>query len=62
MSKTRVEIWMGGMAMPAYTMRDVERVDVSEDGVTVRIIDGKGYVVETSPHNMVMITEPEDKK
>ena len=62
MSKTRVEIWMGGLEMPAYVIRDVERVDVSEDGVTVRIIDDKGYVVETSPHNMVMITEPEEKK
>ena len=48
--------------MPAYIIMDPERVDVSEDGVTVRIVDGKGYVVETSPHNMVMITEPEDKK
>lgn len=62
MSKVRVEIWMGGMAMPTYTIYDPQRVDVSEDGVTVRIIDGKGYVVETSPHNMVMITEPEEKK
>ena len=62
MSKTRVEIWMGGLEMPAYTIRDVERVDVSEDGVTVRIIDGKGYAIETSPHNMVMITEPEEQK
>lgn len=62
MSKVRVEIWMGGLEMPAYTIRDPQRVDVSEDGVTVRIIDGKGYVIETSPHNMIMITEPEDKK
>ena len=62
MTKTRVEIWMGGLEMPAYTIRDVERVDISEDGVTVRIIDGKGYVFETSPHNIVMITEPEEKK
>ena len=62
MKKTRVEIWMGGLEMPAYIIRDVERVDVSEDGVTIRIIDGKGYVFETSPHNMVMIIEPEDKE
>lgn len=62
MSKTRVEIWMGGMVMPTYTVRDVERVDLCGDGATVRIIDGKGYVVETSLHNMVMITEPEEKK
>ncbi len=62
MGKMRVEIWVGGLEMPAYTIRDVERVDVSEDGVTVRIRDAKGYVVETSPHNIVMITEPEEKK
>ena len=62
MSKTRVEIWMGGLEMPAYTIRDVERVDVSEDGVTVRIITSKGYEFETLPHNVVMITEPEETK
>lgn len=62
MSKTRVEIWMGGMAMPTYTINDPQRVDVSEDGVTIRIIASKGYAFETSPHNIVMITEPEDKK
>lgn len=61
MSKMRVEIWMGGMAVPTYTIRDVEHVDVSEDGITVRIIEGNGYVFETSPHNIVMITEPEEK-
>ena len=62
MSKTRVEIWMGGLEMPAYTIRDPERVDLCEDGATVRIRSEKGYIFETSPHNIVMITEPEEKK
>ena len=62
MNKTRVEIWMGGMAMPTYTIRDPQRVDVSEDGVTVRIAGSDGWVFETSPNNMVMITEPEETK
>ena len=62
MSKTRVEIWMGGMEMPTYTIRDPQRVDVSEDGVTVRIISSDGWFFETSPHNIVMISEPEEKK
>ena len=62
MSKTRVEIWMGGMAMPTYTIYDPQRVDIRTDGATVRIITDDGYEFETSPHNMVMITEPEEKK
>ena len=62
MSKTRVEIWMGGLEMPAYVVRDVERVDLFGDGATVRIVDGKGYIFETSPHNIVMISEPEETK
>ena len=62
MSKTRVEIWMGGLEMPAYTIRDVERVDLCGDGATVRIVEGKGYIFETSPNNILMITEPEDEK
>ena len=61
MSKTRVEIWMGGMSMPTYTIRDVERVDLCGDGATVRIIDGKGCIFETSPRNIIMISEPEEK-
>ena len=62
MSKTRVEIWMGGLEMPAYTIRDVERVDLCGYGATVRVVDIKGYIFETSPNNILMITEPEEKK
>lgn len=62
MSKTRVEIWMGGLEMPAYVINDPKRVEARVDCNTVRIEDRKGYVFETSPHNMVMIIEPEEKK
>ena len=55
---TRVEIWMGGMKNPTYTINDPRRVDMSEDGITVRITDDEGWVFETSPHNVVMISEP----
>lgn len=59
--KTRVEIWMGSLEMPAYIIRDVERVDLCGDGATVRVVDVKGYIFETSPNNILMITEPEEK-
>lgn len=62
MSKTRVEIWMGGMTMPTYTIYNPQRVDVSEDNMSVRIIDSEGWRFETSPHNVVMIREPEETK
>ena len=62
MSKTRVEIWMGGMSMPTYTIHDPQRVYTSEDQTTVRIIGSDGWKFETSPHNVVMIIEPEEKK
>ena len=62
MSKTRVKIWMGGMAMPTYTIRNPKSVVMCEDGVTVRIVDCEGWILETSPHNVVMIRESEEKK
>ena len=61
MSKMRVEIWMGGMAVPTYTIKDPKRVDVSMDNTTVRIIDDEGWMFETSPHNVVIVSEPEEK-
>ncbi len=62
MSKTRVEIWMGGMSNPTYTIHDPKRVDMSIDSTTVRIIDDEGWVFETSPHNVVIVSAPEDKR
>ena len=62
MSKTRVEIWMGGMMEPTYIIRDPQRVDMSIDCTTVKIVTDRGRVIETSPHNIVMISEPEENR
>lgn len=62
MSKMRVEVWMGGLDMPAYTVHDPQRIDMSVDSTTVRIIDNKGWTLETSPHNVVIVSEPEDEE
>lgn len=61
MSKTRVEIWMGSSTEPTYTIRDPKSVVMCEYGTTVRIIDDEGWIFETSPHNVVMVSAPEDK-
>lgn len=62
MSKTRVEIWIGGMANPTYTIHNPKSVVMCGGGVTVRIVDCEGWIFETSPHNVVMISTPEDKE
>ena len=62
MSKIRVEIWMGGMTNPTYTIEDPKRIDMSIDSTTVRIVDFEDWVFETSPHNVVIVSAPEEKK
>lgn len=62
MSKTRVEIWMGGMVNPTYTIEDPKSVEMSIDSTTIRIVDFEDWVFETSPRNVVIVSEPEDKK
>lgn len=57
----RVEIWVGGMTNPAYTINDPKRMEFMKDRVYVKIIDKDGWVFETSPHNVVVIRYPEDQ-
>ena len=54
----RVEIWMGGMTNPAYTIQNPKKVEISDDGIA-RITDDEGWVFETSPNNIVLIKEPQ---
>ena len=51
-----VEIWMGGLTNPTLTVI-AKRIDVSIDGVFVKITDLNGNVIETSPHNVLIIHE-----
>ena len=62
MSKTRVEIWMGGAEIPTYPVEDPKRIDASIDGSWIMIVADDGWTLETSPHNVVILTPPEEKK
>ena len=62
MSKTRVEIWMGGALTPTYTIEDPKRIDASIDGSWIMVVDDDGWTLETSPHNVVIWTPPKEKK
>ena len=50
------EIWLGGMKNEAYRMENVKHFETSIDGAFCRMIDEKGNVLETSPHNVVLIS------
>lgn len=52
----RVELWMG---LDSYSI-PAKRIDVSDDGVFVKITDFEGNVFETSPHNVLIIHEKEE--
>lgn len=58
MRYVRVEIWMGGMKNPTYIIENPLKVEMCGNNTTVRITDNKGIMLETSPHNVVMISEP----
>lgn len=58
----RAEIWLGGLKNEAYRIENVKKVETSIDGVFCKITDEEGYVFETSPHNVVLITELKEKK
>lgn len=58
----RAEIWLGGLKNVAYRIEDVKRIDVSVDGVFVKITDSEGYTWETSPHNVVILSEPNERR
>lgn len=51
----RVELCIGG---DSYSI-PAKRIDVSVDGVFVKITDFEGTVFETSPHNVLIIHEKE---
>lgn len=57
----RAEIWLGGMKNEAYRIENVEKVEISIDGVFCKIIDEHGYILETSPHNVVFISHLGEK-
>lgn len=57
----KAEIWLGGMKNEAYRIENVKKVETSIDGVFCKITDEEGYVIETSPHNVVLVTKPKEK-
>lgn len=57
----KAEIWLGGVKEEIYRINKVKRVETSIDGVFVKITTEDGWVFETSPHNVVLITEPKEK-
>lgn len=54
----RAEIWLSRMT--AHFIEDVKSVEVSDDGVFVKITNSKGYTWETSPRNVLILSEPKD--
>lgn len=52
----RVFIWCGNTLV--YNI-EAKRIDVSLDGVFVKITSVGGDVIETSPHNVVIVHEKE---
>jgi hypothetical protein len=50
-----VEIWFGGNV--EYSI-EAKRIDVGCDGTFVKITDYNGVAYETSPHNVVIISQP----
>lgn len=57
----RAEIWLGGLKNEAYRIEKVKKVETSIDGVFCKITDEEGYVFETSPHNVLLITKPKKR-
>ena len=57
----RAEIWLGGMKNEAYRIENVKKVETSIDGFFCKITDEEGYVIEASPHNVVLITKPKEE-
>lgn len=55
----RAEIWMGGRAV--VVLAEVKRVDLGVDGVFVKITDRAGNEFETSPHNVLLIKDNDEK-
>lgn len=55
------EICLGGSIESSYRIINVKRVETSIDGVFCKITTDEGRVYETSPHNVLLITEPEMK-
>ncbi len=54
----RAEIWMGSSAVFEL---EVKRVDISVDGVFIKLTDIEGNVFETSPNNVILIHSKEEK-
>ena len=50
------EIWLGGMSNAAYRMKNVKNFITSVDGAWCRMVDEDGNILETSPHNVVLIS------
>ena len=50
----RAEIWLGGMKNETYRIDNVKKIETSIDGAFCKITAEEGYVLETSPHNVVI--------
>lgn len=55
----RVEIWLGNTG---YIIKDVKRIEASVDGAFVKITDSEGYTYETSPQNILILSEPNERR
>ena len=49
-----VKIYMGSNLIMSI---NAKRIDVSIDGVFIKITDKNGNTIETSPHNVIIIQE-----
>ena len=54
----RAEIWMGSSAVFEL---EVKRLELSIDGVFVKITDIEGNVFEVSQHNVILIHDKQEK-
>jgi hypothetical protein len=53
---------MGAVTTPTYTIENPRRIETSIDGSFVMIIADDGWTLETSPHNVVIVSPPKEKK
>lgn len=54
-----VKIFMGNNLL--YSIKP-KRIDVSTDGILIKIIDTEGNIFETSPNNVVIISKEGEVK
>lgn len=52
-----VEFWIGNRDIPRYSIRDPKEISLSMGGTFVRIVSKEGNVFETSPTNILIISD-----